>query len=139
MGVLYARVNGQWVEVSGGGGGGGATGPTGPAGAPGPAGATGPTGPAGPTVVSTDAGNAAVLGTDSFIYVPATTASYNATVATVTPNVPVNVAHGLNTDAPSVQTWQNGALVTTEVRYVDLNTVAIATNVPTTVRVVVKP
>jgi phage gp45-like len=54
----------------------GATGPQGPAGAAGAAGATGPQGPvgpqgpAGPTAVSTDANNAARLGTDGKIWVP---------------------------------------------------------------------
>jgi hypothetical protein len=44
-----------------------------PAGQPGPTGATGATGatgPAGPSVVSTDAGNVATIGSDSKIYVP---------------------------------------------------------------------
>jgi Collagen triple helix repeat (20 copies) len=59
----------------------GPTGPTGPQGAqgvPGPTGptgnqgATGPTGPPGPTAVSGDAGNTAMLGSDSRLYVPAT-------------------------------------------------------------------
>jgi hypothetical protein len=35
----------------------------------------GATGPAGPTVVSTDAGNTATLGTDTFIFVPAAAAA----------------------------------------------------------------
>ena len=53
----------------------GATGPTGTPGTNGingtngADGATGPTGPSGPTVVSADAGNAAGLGTDGYIYV----------------------------------------------------------------------
>lgn len=48
----------------------GATGATGTAGSAGATGPTGPTGQKGPTAVSTDAGNAARLGTDSLIYVP---------------------------------------------------------------------
>jgi hypothetical protein len=130
MGVLRAKVNGQWVDVVGGSG--GVQGP------PGPAGATGPTGPAGPTVVSADAGNIARLGTDTFIFVPPGNASYAGTVATVTGGVPVNVVHNLNSDLVAVQVWQGGRLVDTDVSYVDLNTVAIATGAPTTVRVVVK-
>ena len=42
----------------------------GPSGPVGPAGPEGPAGPAGPTAVSTDAGNAATLGSDDLIYVP---------------------------------------------------------------------
>ena len=53
----------------------GPQGPQGPAGADGADGAQGPAGPAGPTAVSTDAGNTAVLGTDSLIYVPASEGS----------------------------------------------------------------
>jgi hypothetical protein len=51
----------------------GPQGPQGPKGDPGATGATGPQGPQGPKgdpAVSTDAGNAATLGTDSLIYVP---------------------------------------------------------------------
>lgn len=53
----------------------GAIGPAGPAGTDGADGETGPAGsagPEGPTVVSADAGNTAILGTDGFLYVPAT-------------------------------------------------------------------
>ena len=45
----------------------GATGPTGPQGQPG---TTGASGPPGPTAISADAGNFAVLGSDSLAYVP---------------------------------------------------------------------
>jgi hypothetical protein len=52
----------------------GPAGPTGPTGAastvPGPQGPQGATGPAGPTRVSGDAGNVAMLGSDSLLYVP---------------------------------------------------------------------
>ena len=48
----------------------GPAGPTGPQGNPGATGSTGPQGPAGPTVVSTDAGNKAILGSDAKIFVP---------------------------------------------------------------------
>jgi uncharacterized coiled-coil protein SlyX len=56
----------------------GPQGPAGPAGADGAAGTQGPAGapgPAGPSAVSTDAGNTAVLGTDSLIFVPVSTGS----------------------------------------------------------------
>jgi hypothetical protein len=58
----------------------GSQGPAGTPGAPGAPGPQGPTGligapgPAGPSVVSADAGNAARLGNDNFIYVPAAAA-----------------------------------------------------------------
>jgi hypothetical protein len=48
----------------------GATGATGSTGPQGNTGNTGATGPAGPTVLSTDAGNLATLGTDSLLYSP---------------------------------------------------------------------
>lgn len=72
----------------------GPTGPTGPQGATGATGATGPqgtvgpqgpqgnvgpagaTGPAGPSAVSTNTGNAATLGTDNLIFVPAAPTAY---------------------------------------------------------------
>ena len=60
-----------WVDVP-------TVGPRGPQGLQGPPGGDGPPGlqgDPGPTVVSTDAGNTAVLGTDSFIYVPAVSAA----------------------------------------------------------------
>ena len=51
----------------------GPQGPEGPVGASvtGPAGAVGPTGPAGPSVVSKDANNTSVIGTDGLIFTPA--------------------------------------------------------------------
>lgn len=48
----------------------GATGPIGSTGPQGNTGPTGSTGPAGPTVLSTDAGNLATLGSDSLLYSP---------------------------------------------------------------------
>ena len=60
-GYVWDETLADWVE----------TGPVqGPQGVQGPAGAAGPAGPAGPTVVSADEDNAAVLGTDGFIYTP---------------------------------------------------------------------
>lgn len=49
----------------------GATGPAGPAGAAGPGGATGPQGVPGPSIVSSNANNAAIIGTDNYIFVQA--------------------------------------------------------------------
>lgn len=63
---------------------GGATGSTGPAGPAGATGATGAAGPAGPTVISTDAGNQARLGSDSFVYVPVP-----ATISPTAPSGPI--------------------------------------------------
>ena len=95
----YGRQSGAWVEAVGPAGPAGADGPQGPQGpqgpagadgapgrdgvdgAPGPAGADGAPGiqgPPGPTAVSTDAGNAAMLGTDSLIYVPTSTGTVSA-------------------------------------------------------------
>ena len=71
----------------------GATGPTGPASTvPGPQGPTGPTGPPGPTAVSGDAGNTAMLGSDSRLYVPATA------LATTTKIGSINKLSGNTTD-----------------------------------------
>jgi hypothetical protein len=77
----------------------GATGPqgsTGPQGAastvPGPQGPAGPTGPPGPTAVSGDAGNTAMLGSDSRLYVPATA------LATTTKIGSINKLSGKSTD-----------------------------------------
>jgi collagen type VII alpha len=62
----------------------GNTGPTGPTGtgtpgASGPTGPTGATGPAGPNVVSTDANNKAILGSDSHVFVLGTAPGVGAT------------------------------------------------------------
>ena len=79
----------------------GATGPAGPQGAqgvPGPTGptgnqgATGPIGPPGPTAVSGDAGNTAMLGSDSRLYVPATA------LATTTKQGSINKLSGNTSD-----------------------------------------
>jgi hypothetical protein len=72
-------------------------GPIGPSGATGATGPSGATGPAGPSVVSTDLGNTAILGTDSFIYVPATTVTdewVNITGDTMTGSLSFNDAGG---------------------------------------------
>lgn len=61
----------------------GPQGPQGPAGADGAQGPQGPQGPPGPTAVSTDAGNSATLGTDSLIYVPASTGTVAASTKLV--------------------------------------------------------
>ena len=62
----------------------GPEGPPGPAGGPpGPEGPPGPAGAEGPTVVSADAGNTSVLGSDGFIYTPAAEGSL-VSAATVT-------------------------------------------------------
>lgn len=89
----------------------GATGPAGPQGAqgvPGPTGptgnqgATGPTGPPGPTAVSGDAGNTAMLGSDSRLYVPATA------LATTTKIGSIVKLSGLATDfLDGTNTFQN--------------------------------
>jgi hypothetical protein len=70
-GTLYGRQNATWEPVTG------ITGPQGPAGPQGP---TGPQGVPGPTAVSANAGNAATLGTDSLIFVAATTSIDGGTV-----------------------------------------------------------
>jgi Collagen triple helix repeat (20 copies)/Chaperone of endosialidase len=76
----------------------GSQGPPGTPGTPGAPGPQGPTGligapgPAGPTVVSADAGNAARLGNDSFIYVPATLAGGVVTWNTRAGNVSLTAA-----------------------------------------------
>ena len=57
----------------------------------GPAGADGAQGPPGPTAVSADAGNSATLGTDSLIYVPASTG----TVAASTKLISASMFGGL--------------------------------------------
>ena len=74
----------------------GPAGPTGPSGAngtigvDGATGPTGPVGPPGPNAVSADAGNAAVLGTDSLIFVPAPAVAPNEVVVSATqPTDPV--------------------------------------------------
>ena len=77
----YGRQSGAWVE---------AVGPAGPAGPAGADGAQGPQGPAGPTAVSTDAGNSATLGSDSLIYVPAS----SGTVAASTKRISASMFGG---------------------------------------------
>lgn len=100
-------------------------GPTGPAGADGAIGvdgATGPTGPPGPTVVSADADNVAILGTDGFIYVPSTTQAsdfgqYQQVFTVETPDQSFLVQHGLKNRWPMVQMFSadTGEIVTPSV------------------------
>jgi len=75
---VFEKISGTWGQfgnLQGGTGPTGGEGPTGPEGpvstTPGPEGPDGPTGPEGPTAVSSDAGNTAVLGNDSLLFVPA--------------------------------------------------------------------
>ena len=90
----------------------GTTGAAGPAGAPGAAGATGPQGAPGPSVVSTDANNAALLGSDNHILVTAAIAVplMDGTATGGSSNTLSRADHVHPTDTTPVTNIANGAV-----------------------------
>ena len=112
----------------------GPTGPKGDPGAdstvPGPKGDPGPTGPPGPTVVSTDAGNSARLGTDSRIYVPTAKTHKFHTTVTLTAKTPQAVTHSLADKWVTVAAFDSGGhQVDMEVTLTDADNITVTSTV----------